>query len=325
MIGYAARDLARMVAELLDNATAFSPPDTQVVISNTILLDGSALIDIRDQGFGMSDIELAKAHRRVAEDASVEVPTSRQMGLSVVGHLARRHGIDVELSSERGTGGLQAGVLVPARLMVTDSPAIEGRSSSLPTRPTAARTGGPVRTRQGGDGAAAAALPRRAHDGARPIRSGDSPADSRRPGAPEPSRRSLPGAFAELSLAQTLPRRVPATDAGAKRSVPVGEDAPGAADGRSGKGDAAGEQPCRTDTGAGADATEAVASGSPGRHVLGVVQVGRTGGVVGGLAYRGHRAPTDAARREDAAPVRARRVGSRREGRGRVRRRSPVT
>nr|WSZ94711.1 nitrate- and nitrite sensing domain-containing protein [Streptomyces sp. NBC_00857] len=237
VIGYAARDLARMVAELLDNATAFSPPDTQVVISNTILLDGSALIDIRDQGFGMSDIELAKAHRRVAEDASVEVPTSRQMGLSVVGHLARRHGIDVELSSERGTGGLRAGVLVPARLMVTDSPAIEGRSSSLPTRPTAARTGGPVRTRQGGDGAAAAALPRRAHDGARPIRSGDSPADSRRPGAPEPSRRSLPGAFAELSLAQTLPRRVPATDAGAKRSVPVGEDAPGAADGRSGKGD----------------------------------------------------------------------------------------
>ncbi|MFJ5226266.1 nitrate- and nitrite sensing domain-containing protein [Streptomyces sp. NPDC088400] len=237
VIGYAARDLARMVAELLDNATAFSPPDTQVVISNTILLDGSALIDIRDQGFGMSDIELAKAHRRVAEDASVEVPTSRQMGLSVVGHLARRHGIDVELSSERGSGGLRAGVLVPARLMVTNSPAIEGRNSSLPTRPTAARTGGPVRARQGGDGAAAAALPRRVHDGARSVRAGDSPADSRRPGAPEPGRRSLPGAFAELSLAQSLPRRVPATDAGANRSVPVGEDAPGATDGRSGSGD----------------------------------------------------------------------------------------
>ncbi|MFJ1747350.1 nitrate- and nitrite sensing domain-containing protein [Streptomyces sp. NPDC088116] len=233
VIGYAARDLARMVAELLDNATTFSPPDTQVVISNTILPDGSALIDIHDQGFGMSDIELAKAHRRVAEDASVEVPTSRQMGLSVVGHLARRHGIDVELSSERGTGGLRAGIHVPAKLMLTNSPAIEGRGSSLPTRPTAARSAVPVRTRPKADGTRAAALPRRAHDGARSIRGGDSPADSRRSGAPEPGRHGS----ADPSVPQALPRRTPAIDAEANRFVPVGKDAPKATDGRSGNGD----------------------------------------------------------------------------------------
>ncbi|MEU1906393.1 sensor histidine kinase [Streptomyces hygroscopicus] len=228
VIGYAAGDLARMIAELLDNATAFSPPQTQVVISNTLRLDGSALIEIHDEGFGMSGAELAKAHRRVAGDASVEVPTSRQMGLSVVGRLARRHGVTVELASDRATGaGLRAGVLVPAKLMLADKPALTGgelvgKESALPTRRTATRAPEPVRTHRADGGATAAPLPRRAPETARSIRAGDSPAGPGRPRGPLPSRPGSPRAFTDPQQTQGLPRRKPA--AGTARPAPGGKD-----------------------------------------------------------------------------------------------------
>ncbi|MEV6127268.1 nitrate- and nitrite sensing domain-containing protein [Streptomyces violaceusniger] len=228
VIGYAAGDLARMIAELLDNATAFSPPETQVVVSNTLRLDGSALIEVRDEGFGMSGAELAKAHRRVAGDVSVEVPTSRQMGLTVVGRLARRHGVTVELISERDTGGgLRAGVLVPARLMLADKPALAGRESSLPVRRTSARTAEPVGTRRETGAAPAAPLPRRATDGARSLGAGDSPADSGDTGRSLPTRSSGSRAFVDAPQPGGLPRRIPPAKAG--RPAPVGEDAPGKA------------------------------------------------------------------------------------------------
>ncbi|MEU4894859.1 nitrate- and nitrite sensing domain-containing protein [Streptomyces sp. NPDC044780] len=237
VIGYAAGDLARMVAELLDNATAFSPPETQVVISNTLRPDGSALIEIHDEGFGMSGAELAKAHRRVAGDASVEVPTSRQMGLSVVGRLARRHGVTVELISDRATrGGLRAGVLVPAKLMLTDKPALAGRAGSLPVRQTSAQASEPVRTRPEAGGATAAPLPRRAPDLARSIRGGDTPAVSGRGERPLPSRPGSPRAFADPQQTKGLPRRKPGGGAG--RPTPFGEDAPKRIGGRPGTGGA---------------------------------------------------------------------------------------
>ncbi|MGW7614345.1 nitrate- and nitrite sensing domain-containing protein [Streptomyces antimycoticus] len=238
VIGYAAGDLARMIAELLDNATAFSPPETQVVVSNTLRLDGSALIEVRDEGFGMSGAELAKAHRRVAGDVSVEVPTSRQMGLTVVGRLARRHGVTVELISERDTGGgLRAGVLVPAKLMLGDKPALAGRGSSLPVRRTS-KTAEPVGTRRETGAAPAAPLPRRATDGARSLRAGDSPAGSGDTGRSLPTRSSGSRAFVDSSQPGGLPRRIPPAKAG--RPAPVGEDAPGKAAALSGNGDGPG-------------------------------------------------------------------------------------
>ncbi|MCM3805485.1 nitrate- and nitrite sensing domain-containing protein [Streptomyces sp. DR7-3] len=230
VIGYAAGDLARMIAELLDNATAFSPPETQVIISNTLRLDGSALIEVRDEGFGMSGAELAKAHRRVAGDASVEVPTSRQMGLTVVGRLARRHGLGVELISERDTGGgLRAGVLVPAKLMLGDRPALTGgRESALPVRRASARTAEPARAHREVGGVTAAPLPRRTPDAARSLRAGDSPAASGHTGRSLPTR---PRAFADPQQdGGGLPRRTPPGRTGhpakSGHPGPVGEGAP---------------------------------------------------------------------------------------------------
>ncbi|MGA6152215.1 nitrate- and nitrite sensing domain-containing protein [Stenotrophomonas sp. NPDC087984] len=242
VIGYAAGDLARMIAELLDNATAFSPPETQVVVSNTLRLDGSALIEVRDEGFGMSGAELAKAHRRVAGDVSVEVPTSRQMGLTVVGRLARRHGVTVELISERDTGGgLRAGVLVPARLMLADKPALAGRESSLPVRRTSNGTAEPVGTRRETGAAPSAPLPRRATDGARSLRAGgDSSVGSGDTGRTLPTRPSGSRAFVDASQPGGLPRRIPPAKAGPP--APVGEGAPGKAAAR-GNGNGKGHAP----------------------------------------------------------------------------------
>ncbi|MCQ8190459.1 sensor histidine kinase [Streptomyces rugosispiralis] len=248
VIGYAAGDLARMIAELLDNATAFSPPETRVTVSNTLRLDGSALIEVRDEGFGMSGAELAKAHRRVAGDASVEVPTSRQMGLTVVGRLARRHGVTVELISERDTGGgLRAGVLIPARLMLGDRPAIAGRESSLPVRKTSAasaRTSAePARPHRELGAAPAAPLPRRVPDAPRSLHAGDAPAGSEHTGRSLPTRPGSSRAFTDPQQTGGLPRRGPAKpghpagpDHPAKpgRPTPVGEGPP-AGDGAPGK------------------------------------------------------------------------------------------
>jgi signal transduction histidine kinase len=128
--GYAAGDLARLIAELLDHATAFSPPHTQVTVNSTLNPDGSVRIDIRDQGIGMSKTELAKANRRVATGGSADAPRSRQMGLFVVGLLANRHGIAVALTDEGDADGLSAGVRVPPELVQVARAAHEAQRGS---------------------------------------------------------------------------------------------------------------------------------------------------------------------------------------------------
>ncbi|MGW3118590.1 nitrate- and nitrite sensing domain-containing protein [Streptomyces sp. NPDC001107] len=146
VIGYAAGDVGRLVAELLDNATAFSPPRTQVVIGGARYPDGSLLIEIQDEGIGMSESDLAMANRRVATDAATDAPASRQLGLFVVGRLAGRHGIAVNLSSQPGGRGLRARVLIPAKLVTAQTPSRADRPGTMAERPAAAL---PTRTPAG--------------------------------------------------------------------------------------------------------------------------------------------------------------------------------
>jgi signal transduction histidine kinase len=118
VVGYAASDLVRLIAELLDNAAAFSPPQSRVVIGARGGVDGTVQVEVVDDGIGMSDEELAEANERLAEEAGSEVPVSRQMGLFVVGRLAGRHGIDVRLCpAGEDRSGLRTTVLVPADLI----------------------------------------------------------------------------------------------------------------------------------------------------------------------------------------------------------------
>lgn len=104
-IGIAARavhDVAHILAELLDNATRFSPPDVQVGVAVWRLWD-RAVVQIVDEGVGIS------AERRAVLNAALREPTSgigdvRSMGLHVVARLAARHGIVVELRDSSGPG-----------------------------------------------------------------------------------------------------------------------------------------------------------------------------------------------------------------------------
>ncbi|MCY7341556.1 MAG: nitrate- and nitrite sensing domain-containing protein [Pseudonocardia sp.] len=130
IVGRAASDLVHLLAELLDNATNFSPPDSQVVMSTTRTSDGSIVVEIADRGVGMIEHELGDANQRLGGPSTVDVSASRRMGLFVVGRLGARHGIGVRLSATGAAGsggGLTASVTVPAYLVPTGERGETGR------------------------------------------------------------------------------------------------------------------------------------------------------------------------------------------------------
>ncbi|MCP2252451.1 Signal transduction histidine kinase [Prauserella aidingensis] len=120
VVGYAAGDLVRLVAELLDNATAFSAPETRVTLSSRLLDDGSLQVDISDRGIGMNDAELEEANGRLRDVGPVDIATSRRMGLFVVGRLAERHGFGVALQSGPASTGVTAVVTVPSEVVIVE-------------------------------------------------------------------------------------------------------------------------------------------------------------------------------------------------------------
>jgi signal transduction histidine kinase len=133
IVGYAASDLMRLFAELLDNATAFSAPETSVTVATRLADDRSLLVDILDKGIGMNEAEVAEANIRLTEAASVDLATSRRMGLFVVGRLASRHRIEVVLHGGKEIVGVRATVTVPAELVMA-APAGQERTGSFPSR-----------------------------------------------------------------------------------------------------------------------------------------------------------------------------------------------
>ncbi|MFF4878112.1 nitrate- and nitrite sensing domain-containing protein [Micromonospora sp. NPDC000668] len=127
---HAVNDVVRLVAELLDNATRFSPPNTTVVADGRRIRD-YVLIQIEDRGLGLSDEQLDSLNRRLAAPPSVDVAAFRLMGLAVVSRLASRYSIRVELR-RNVEGGTVAQVTLPAATVVL--PVNRGRDQVL-TRP----------------------------------------------------------------------------------------------------------------------------------------------------------------------------------------------
>ncbi|MEV4119003.1 sensor histidine kinase [Micromonospora sp. NPDC049645] len=127
---HAVNDVVRLVAELLDNATRFSPPNTTVVADGRRIRD-YVLIQIEDRGLGLTDEQLDSLNRRLAAPPSVDVAAFRLMGLAVVSRLASRYGIRVELR-RNVEGGTVAQVTLPAATVVL--PSSRGRDQVL-TRP----------------------------------------------------------------------------------------------------------------------------------------------------------------------------------------------
>lgn len=120
VVGYAAGDLVRLVAELLDNATAFSAPETRVTLSSRLLENGSLQVDISDRGIGMNEAELEEANGRLRDVGPVDIATSRRMGLFVVGRLAERHAFGVALQSGSDSTGVTAVVTVPSEVVIAE-------------------------------------------------------------------------------------------------------------------------------------------------------------------------------------------------------------
>ena len=132
VLGSGANDLVHLVAELVENAIQFSPSNTNVVVSSSLIEGGGALLSVNDVGISMTEDELAEANRRLAEPPVVDVSVSRRMGLFVVGRLALRHGIRVQLRKGDGAG-LIAMVLLPPTLIS------DGNRPPQPQRPAVRR------------------------------------------------------------------------------------------------------------------------------------------------------------------------------------------
>lgn len=117
--GRAVGDVVHLIAELLENALEFSSPETQVIVSARSLHgDAGVMVEIEDHGIGMSTNELATANERLATSSEIDVSLSRMMGLYVVGKLAARHGIRVQLRHSGSGGGVTAQIHLPSAIVV---------------------------------------------------------------------------------------------------------------------------------------------------------------------------------------------------------------
>ncbi|MFF4774962.1 nitrate- and nitrite sensing domain-containing protein [Microtetraspora fusca] len=116
LAGQAVNDVIHLLAELVENALSFSSRDTRVIVSGNRIDGGGVMISITDSGIGMAAEEISQANWRLANPPVVDVSVSRRMGLFVVGRLALRNGIRVQLRPH-DSGGLTAMVLLPESLV----------------------------------------------------------------------------------------------------------------------------------------------------------------------------------------------------------------
>ncbi|WP_373308490.1 nitrate- and nitrite sensing domain-containing protein [Streptomyces violaceochromogenes] len=125
--GFAADDLSHLLAELMENATSFSPPDLPVEISGWLLENGEVMLSVQDEGIGMAEDRLERLNSRLT-DFDPEAPYDQEgedglgLGLYVVARLAHRHGVRVQLREQK-QGGVAAVVVLP-RTLLAAAPAV---------------------------------------------------------------------------------------------------------------------------------------------------------------------------------------------------------
>ncbi|NYD49940.1 signal transduction histidine kinase [Actinomadura luteofluorescens] len=132
IVGPAVADVIHLLAELIENAATFSPPHTTVQVQGQAVSHGFTL-EVEDRGLSMDEPSLAAANERLATAAEFDLSDSAQLGLFVVGRLARRHGIKVTLRTSP-YGGMTAIVLLPEELVVPDEGGPAQSAPALTTR-----------------------------------------------------------------------------------------------------------------------------------------------------------------------------------------------
>jgi signal transduction histidine kinase len=244
VLGRAVGDIIHLLAELLENAVAFAPPETRVEVTGQVLPSGYAL-EIEDRGRGMSPEAVREANRKLSEP-QFDPDDSGRLGLFLVAQLAGRHGIRIELRPSAPVG-ITAIVLIPGDLVTVNAeptalppgpavadPARErplvGSGTDDPSRPSLAALqwngAEPLRTvpapsrpaaRNGGGPARADATPRqRSANGGGPAPADAIPRQRADTGAPDP----LPRRVRQASLAPQLRDPVPDPPADAPSRTP---------------------------------------------------------------------------------------------------------
>jgi anti-sigma regulatory factor (Ser/Thr protein kinase) len=114
--GHAVADIIHLLAELVENATTFSPANTPVRIESDNVAKG-LIVEIEDRGLGIGDEQLAQINKRLSDPPLFDLSGSEQLGLYIAGQLASRHEVRVTM---RGSayGGVIAVVLIPSALIV---------------------------------------------------------------------------------------------------------------------------------------------------------------------------------------------------------------
>jgi hypothetical protein len=114
--GQVASEVAHLLAELLENATSFSPPTSAVTVVGRAVPDGHQLA-IFDYGLGMTAEELSDANRRLNQVSSFDRESNKMLGFQVVARLAARHDIKVMLTTTPGGSGVTAIVRLPKSIL----------------------------------------------------------------------------------------------------------------------------------------------------------------------------------------------------------------
>jgi signal transduction histidine kinase len=135
-------DVAHLIAELLDNATEFSPPATTVLVDCQRLTGGKFRITVADQGLGIPPARLNELNERLQSPGDIDVAASRTLGLYVVARLASRHGISVRLEAP-AKGGTIAVVDLPASVMAKTE-GVEDRDQDTAAAAAAAASEAPT-------------------------------------------------------------------------------------------------------------------------------------------------------------------------------------
>ncbi|MGW1327441.1 nitrate- and nitrite sensing domain-containing protein [Streptomyces antibioticus] len=187
----AVADVVHLIAELLENATVFSPPHTQVTV-RTGRVSGGFVVEIDDRGLGLDPDQLADAQRTLTDPDAFDPTRHDRLGLYVVGRLAARHDIQVTLR-DSPYGGTTAVVLLPSTVLAPVTP--PGAAPAAPTddaTPEDARTPGrAVPEARTPDTARPANGTGEAHDTARPLTDRvPAPEDARTSGRAVPEART---------------------------------------------------------------------------------------------------------------------------------------
>jgi signal transduction histidine kinase len=145
VIGATVSGIAHMLAELIENGLAFSPPDVDVEIHGR-RIGGSYLIAVTDQGIGMSPGEMERANERLRGEGDFITAPARFLGHYVVGRLAQQMGIEVQLTPSPVTG-VTARITLPAEILAEQQKVGAGPRPAGPPRQVTATTepGTPLR------------------------------------------------------------------------------------------------------------------------------------------------------------------------------------